>query len=56
MKDRLQFKLVFWKLSSASDWIASSKECELNKSGHTFGLLAVRTKHVIQCWSLLGKS
>ena len=29
------------KLSSASDWIICTKECELIKSGHTFGLLAV---------------
>ena len=37
----LRFELIFLKLSSASDWIICTKECELIKSGHTFGLLAV---------------
>ena len=40
-KIALRFELIFLKLSSASDWIICTKECELIKSGHTFGLLAV---------------
>jgi len=47
-KSRVVVKMVviFLKLSSASDWIICTKECELIKSGHTFGLLAVNSyKH-----------
>ena len=36
-----------WKLSSNSDWAVNvcTKECELIKVRHTFGLLAVSTKN-----------
>ena len=51
-KIALRFELIFLKLSSASDWIICTKECELIKSGHTFGLLAVihvkQKRHLVE--------
>ena len=35
------FHLTLLRPSSPSDWLLCTKECELIKSGHTFGLFAV---------------
>ena len=49
-KIALRFELIFLKLSSASDWIICTKEYELIKSGHTFGLLAVFLHSAVQIY------